>query len=60
MEHCFVLPPVRASLLVAAGVSLPTELAEHTTVSPLMMALPMGFNWALYFCQRILEGAVLK
>ena len=25
-----------------------------------MMVLPMGFNWALYFCQKILEGAVLK
>ena len=30
MEHCFVLPPVRASLLVDAGVSLPAELAAHT------------------------------
>jgi len=56
MEYEFVLPAVQTRYLRDAGVVLSDEHGKAAVLSPLMVVLPMDFSWALYFCQRFLEG----
>ncbi|CAK0895683.1 unnamed protein product, partial [Prorocentrum cordatum] len=62
MDEHFSLPSVHVSslrqLAEAAGVDI--DLPDARFGSPLLQALPMGWSWSLYFCQRLLETTVLR
>ena len=58
LESYFVLPAIMASELQRANVPGAEHFAADSLVSPMLTVLPMGFNWSLYFCQRMLEGAM--
>ena len=54
MEVLFVLPPVLTSLI--PGLSKEKRAALGKECSPCMAPLPMGWAWALFFCQAAVEG----
>eukprot|EP00959_Pyramimonas_sp_CCMP1952_P412696 8647975-Pyramimonas_sp.AAC.1 len=54
MAHHFSLPSLDAGLLLNCGVTdLPAGPGEPIT--PCLRVLPMGFSWALHFCQGVLR-----
>ena len=59
----FVLPSVPVQHLTAAArrqLSAEEWLALGDVVSPCMLRLPMGWNWAVHSCQKCVEAAVLQ
>ena len=59
MEELFILPSAPAEALEAAGAELGANL-KGGLVSPRLQVLGMGFSWALYFCQRMVESCVRR
>ena len=55
-EH-FNLPPMKARLLGVSSIG-GKAMTPDTFVSPQLLVLPMGWNWALHFCQGALEEFV--
>ena len=56
LEELFVLPSVRVKHLRKVGVEGLDHLGDEEELSPLLLALAMGFSWSLFFCQRLLES----
>ena len=56
MEEYFRMPPVKCRLLRELGVEVPLDSKDDDVVTPLLLVLAMGFSWALYFCQRLVEA----
>ena len=52
MVECFALPAASVRLLRKCGAKVASEWDDDSVVSPLLTVLPMGFSWALFFCQR--------
>ena len=53
------MPKVSTHLLLREGVEIPDHLRHLPDVSPQRQVLAMGFSWALYFCQKMVESCVL-
>ena len=45
-------------LLLREGVKVPDHLRHLSDVSLQLQVLAMGFSWALYFCQKMVESCV--
>ena len=58
MSEFFILPNVSTQLLLHEGVEVPDHLRHLPNVSPQLQVLAMGFSWALYFCQKMVESCV--
>ena len=58
MSEYFILPRVSTQLLLREGVDVPDHLLHLSDVSPQLQVLALGFSWALYFCQKMVEGCV--
>ena len=59
LEEMFTTPPVYINELRACGVDIPSELEGSLELSPILLVLPMGFSWSLYFGQRMVEESAL-
>ncbi|CAK0807986.1 unnamed protein product, partial [Prorocentrum cordatum] len=59
IEDYFVLPPVSCRHLEALCPGSSGELRGAGELSPVLRVLPMGWSWSLYFCQCMVEQAVL-
>ena len=55
----FLLPVVSVAELQALGCQLPGDVTGLAWASPGLEVLAMGFSWALYFCQKMVEERVL-
>ncbi|CAK0845134.1 unnamed protein product, partial [Prorocentrum cordatum] len=53
----FALPPIPAKHLAPYGVALDGVEGESLLL-PQVVALPMGFSWALHLCQTVLEASL--
>ena len=54
LSRYFGLPPVRASDLNLTGKTIDGKLlASADLVYPVPRTLPMGFSWAMFFCQHV-------
>ena len=47
-----------AHLLLREGGKVPDHLRHLSNVSPQLQVLAIGFSWALYFCQKMVERCV--
>ena len=52
MSEFFILPKV------STRVKVPDHLRHLSDVFPQLQVLAMGFSWALYFCQKMVESCV--
>eukprot|EP00974_Lingulodinium_polyedra_P007993 761407-Lingulodinium_polyedra.AAC.1 len=52
LARLFRLPALRADLCGQAP-GLPSGRAAGAAVQPYLTVLPMGWSWALHFCQRL-------
>jgi len=57
LSEFFVLPPARAGDLGLTELD-GVPLSPDYRVSAEMIALPMGWSWALHICQKTLEGLI--
>ena len=55
MSEYFILPRVSTHLLLREGVD---HLRHLSDVSPQLQVLAVGFSWALYVCQKMVESCV--
>ncbi|CAK0900339.1 unnamed protein product, partial [Prorocentrum cordatum] len=54
----FCTPPITEGERADAGIGGPSglgDLAREVSVYPMLLTLPMGFSWAFYFVQRLVE-----
>ncbi|CAK0846282.1 unnamed protein product [Prorocentrum cordatum] len=54
----FCMPPITEGERADAGIVGPSglgDLAREVSVYPMLLTLPMGFSWAFYFVQRLVE-----
>ena len=58
LSDMFVLPRVPTKSLSFLSAEARASLGEFC--SPTLDVLPMGWSWALHFCQRVVEGASLR
>ena len=56
MSEYFILPMVSTHLLLREGVKVPDHLRHLSDVSPQLQVLAIGFSWALYVCQKMVES----
>ena len=56
MEDLFVLPEVQTSCI--PGLTAEERAMLGPTCSPCMATLPMGWSWAVYFCQAGVQSAL--
>jgi hypothetical protein len=60
LDDYFRLPPVCVATLLAVRPDLKPHVGDYLHVTPQLTVMPMGWSWALYFCQRIVEAQVLR
>ena len=58
MSDYFILPSVSTRLLLQEGVEVPDHWLHLPDVSPQLQVLAVGFSWALFFCQKMVESCV--
>ena len=60
LEDYFVLPAVDADVFREVCPQFAGAVPDFGTFSPLLRVLPMGWSWSLYFCQSMVEAAVIQ
>lgn len=58
LHSYFCLPPIRPSFLRDQIPEL-QGMSDHIDIFPQMRVVPMGWNWAMYFAQRIHQHQVM-
>ncbi|CAK0901668.1 unnamed protein product, partial [Prorocentrum cordatum] len=58
MEEVFVLPPLDCDALRRLRPDI--AIGGDVTCSPLLIVLPMGWNWSLVFCQEMVTQCVQR
>ncbi|CAK0798858.1 unnamed protein product, partial [Prorocentrum cordatum] len=58
MEEVFVLPPLDCGALRRVRPDI--AVGGDVTCSPLLIVLPMGWNWSLFFCQEMVTQCVQR
>ncbi|CAK0856032.1 unnamed protein product [Prorocentrum cordatum] len=58
MEEVFVLPPLDCDAIRRLRPDI--AIGGDVTCSPLLIVLPMGWNWSLFFCQEMVTQCVQR